>query len=122
MRPCTLVGNVGQNPEMRYTPNGTAVTFFSLALYGGKTQETEDHKAQDITTWVRITAWKELAEVVNAKVSKGDKLEVSGYLLPIEVYTKKDGTPGQSIKLTAFAVKALEYSPTDLDHLPDTGE
>lgn len=117
MRPCTLVGNVGQNPEMRYTPNGAAVTDFSLALYGGKTQDIDGEKGHNITTWVRITAWKELAEIVNAKVSKGDKLCVEGYLQPVELFDKKDGTPGHAIKLTAFSVKALDYSPVDLETL-----
>ena len=115
MRPCTIVGNVGADPEMRYTPNGFAVTNFSLALYSGKSPEGNEQ-----TTWVRVTAWKDLAELVSKKVGKGDKLQVEGYLQPARLFEgtdKETGTPEMkgSIELVAFAIKALEFIAVKLD-------
>jgi len=109
MRPCTIIGNVGGTPELRYTGDGVAVANFSIALYAG-----EDKNGNPVTTWVRVSCWKDLAEVVNAKVMKGDKLQVEGFLLPVDVYQKDDKTTGYSLKLTAWAVKALEFTPVDL--------
>jgi single stranded DNA-binding protein len=127
-RPCTIVGNVGGQPELRYTPSGTPVLNFSLALYAGKEQET----SKEVVTWVRVTAWKDLAETVNKKVSKGDKLQVEGYLQPARLYEKKDKTTGKVMKdekghpildaayeMTAFSVTALTYTPVELVTLPD---
>jgi single-strand DNA-binding protein len=109
MRPCTIIGNVGGDPELRFSGEGTPVCNFSLALYAG-----EDKDKNSITTWVRVSCWKGLAETVNARVKKGDKIQVEGFLMPVEVYRKDDKTTGYSLKLTAWAVKALEYSPKDL--------
>lgn len=108
------MGNVGRTPEMRYTPNGKAVTNFSLAMYGGRAEDD-----QPITTWVRVACWKDLAEAVAAKVSKGDKLLCEGYLMPVRTYQKTDGGIGHTLDFTAFSVKALQYSPQDLAELPD---
>ena len=115
MRPCTIVGNVGADPEMRYTANGFAVTNFSLALYAGKSQEGSEQ-----TTWVRVTAWKDLAELVSRKVNKGDKLQVEGYLQPARLFEGTDKETGEpemkgSIELVAFAIKALEFTAVKLD-------
>ena len=117
MRPCSIVGNVGRTPEMRYTPNGKAVTNFSLAMYGGRAEDD-----QPITTWVRVACWKDLAEAVAAKVSKGDKLVCEGYLLPIRTFERTDGSLGSSLEFTAFSVKALQWSPQDLAELPELSQ
>ena len=114
MRPCTIAGNVGRDPEMRYTPSGSAVTDFSLALYGGKSEDGEA-----ITTWVRVTCWKDLAEAVNHKVAKGDKIQCEGYLQPPRLYETKSGETKASLELTAFSVMALEWSPQDIHSMPD---
>lgn len=117
MRPCTIVGNVGKTPELRYTPAGAAVTNFSLALYGGRTNQDDP---QPITTWVRVACWKDLAVVVADRVGKGDKIICEGYLLPIRTYINKEEQEGHSLEFTAFSVKALQWSPQDLTELPPT--
>lgn len=109
MRPCTVSGNVGATPELRYTPNGVPVCNFSLALFGGKTEAGDN-----ITTWVRITCWKDLAEAINKAVSKGDKIRCEGYLAPARLFEDKEGNMKASIELTAFSIKALEYTEVDL--------
>ena len=73
-----VIGNVGRDPEMRYTPNGSAVTNFSLAVnhkytpQGGEPQET--------TEWFDVTAWNRLAETCNNYVVRGMKVYVEGRL------------------------------------------
>jgi single-strand DNA-binding protein len=98
---------------MRYTPNGKPVAQFSLALYAGK-----DQQGNEETTWVRVTAWKPLAEAITDKVHKGDKIQVEGYLQPPRIWLDKDGNPVQppraSIELTAFSIKALAFTAVDL--------
>ena len=122
MNPCTIVGNVGSTPEMRYTPNGKAVTNFSFAGHGG-----QDQAGKGITTWYRVTCWGDLAEGVNSKVSKGDHLQLGGYLLPPRPYLRRvkdtkeiiydeEGNPelGAFLDFTAFSLIALEYTERDL--------
>ncbi|MFL2840905.1 MAG: single-stranded DNA-binding protein [Pseudohongiellaceae bacterium] len=74
-----LVGNVGQDPETRYMPNGNAVTNLSLA-----TSETWKDKntgeQQERTEWHRVTFYQRLAEIVAEYVKKGSKLYVEGRL------------------------------------------
>ena len=68
-----LVGNVGKEPEMRYTPNGVAVADFSIAC-NSKFGEKET------TEWVTITAWKKTAELCNQYLKKGRQVYVEGRL------------------------------------------
>lgn len=69
------VGNVGKDPEMRYTPQGSAVTTFSLATNHGYTQDGE-RKTE--TEWFNIVCWNKLAEAVNQHVTKGKRVYVEG--------------------------------------------
>jgi len=109
MRPCTIIGNVGGDPELRYTPDGKAVCNFSLALYAG-----EDQEGNTLTTWVRVSCWKDLAEIANEKVKKGDKIQCEGFLLPVDIYQRDDKTTGYGLKFTAWSVKSLEYSTVEI--------
>lgn len=86
-----LIGNVGKDPEMTYTPNGVAVTKFSLAV-NKKRGENEE------TTWFNIIAWRGLAETLNEHVEKGQQLFVQGELV-IRAYTTKDGRAGTSVEV-----------------------
>ncbi len=73
-----LLGNLGKDPEVKYTPSGTAVAKFSLA-----TNERYKDKAgewQDRTEWHNIVAWQRLAEIVGEYVKKGSKLYIEGRL------------------------------------------
>jgi len=74
----TLIGNLGTDPEMRYTPNGNPVTSFRIATTrtytganGGKQQSTE---------WFTVVAWNQLAELCNQYLSKGRRAYVDGRL------------------------------------------
>jgi len=74
----TLVGNLGRDPEMRYTPSGTAVADFSLACNRKWTDGNGEQKKE--TTWFKISAWGKQAETVNEWLHKGDGIILQGRL------------------------------------------
>jgi single-strand DNA-binding protein len=106
-----LVGNLGREPEMRYTPDGTPVTSFSIAT--NEKWAGRDGEQQERTTWWRITAWRRLAETCNQYLSKGSQVLVEGRMNPDpetggpRVFTRNDGTAGASYEVTALTVKFL---------------
>jgi single-strand DNA-binding protein len=73
-----LIGNVGRDPEMRYTPSGTPVTSFSVAC--GRVRNTPDGERREETEWFNIVAWDKLAETVSQYLTKGQKVYVEGRL------------------------------------------
>ncbi len=73
-----VIGNVGRDPEMRYTPNGSAVTSFSIAT--GRSYTTRDGERHEETEWFTVKAWNRLAETCNQFVVKGMKVYVEGRL------------------------------------------
>jgi single-strand DNA-binding protein len=70
-----LIGNVGTDPEMRYTPNGNAVTDFRLAV---TRRYTSGGERQEETEWFTVVAWNQLAEQVNQYLVKGRRAYVEG--------------------------------------------
>ena len=74
----TAIGNVGTDPEMRYTPSGNAVTSFRIAT--GRSYTTRDGERRDETEWFTVTAWSRLAETCNQFVVKGMRIYVEGRL------------------------------------------
>lgn len=74
-----LVGNVGQDPETRYMPNGTAVTNASIAT-SEQWKDKNTGEQQERTEWHRVVFYQRLAEIVAEYVHKGDKLYVEGRL------------------------------------------
>ena len=106
----TIVGNVGKDPEMRYTPSGAAVTSFSVATsrqYSNNAGETVKE-----TVWFRITAWGKQAEVCNQYVKKGMKVLVEGRLTADanggpRVWKAQDGTPRASFEVNSNTVRFL---------------
>jgi single-strand DNA-binding protein len=73
-----LVGNLGKDPEVKYTPSGTPVAKFSLATNEG--YKDKSGQWQERTEWHNIVAWQRLAEIVGEYVKKGSKLYVEGRL------------------------------------------
>jgi single-strand DNA-binding protein len=126
----TLIGNVGQEPQMRYTPDGTPVTTLSVATKttmskrlpdGGDRSCPEGWKNSyndrnwELTTWWRVTCWRGLAETVNQYVNKGQQVFVEGEIKGEaengtqnpRVWTGNDGVARASFELTARTVKFL---------------
>jgi single-strand DNA-binding protein len=73
-----LIGNLGRDPEMRYTPSGKPVTSFSLAA--SRNWVSADGERHDETEWFNVVAWGNLAEICNQYLSKGQKVYVEGRL------------------------------------------
>ena len=107
----TIVGNVGKEPEMRYTPSGQAVTSFSVATNRQYTANNGEKVKE--TTWFRVSAWGKQAEICNQYVHKGSKVLVEGRLTvdPAtggpRIWSKQDGTAGASFEITANTVRFL---------------
>ena len=100
-----LIGNLGDNPTMRYTPAGKAVTSFSLAV--SKKWTTPDGEKREKTLWVRISAWDKLAELANQYLTKGRQCMVEGELEQPNAYTNKAGDPSASLEVTAKEIRFL---------------
>src|SRR3972149_11971043 len=75
-----IVGNLGKDPEMRYTPSGQAVTSFSVATSRQYTGQN-GQKVKE-TIWFRVSAWGKQAETCNQYLRKGSKVLVEGRLTP----------------------------------------
>jgi single-strand DNA-binding protein len=73
-----LIGNLGRDPELRYTPNGQAVANFSIAT--NEMWINKDNERQTRTEWHRIVAWSKLAEFASEYLSKGKQIFVEGRL------------------------------------------
>lgn len=104
-----LVGNLGRDPEMRYTPSGQAVTTLNIATNRTWTQDGEQRKE---TVWFRVTVWGRQAETVNEYLRKGRQVLVEGRLNPDDngnprVWTGNDGQARASFEVTAQTVRFL---------------
>lgn len=105
-----LIGNLGRDPEMRYTPSGQPVTSFSVA--SNRSYTGSDGQKVDETIWFRVTAWGKQAETCNQYLHKGSKVLVEGRLVPDKnggprIWSKQDGTSGASFEVTASTVRFL---------------
>lgn len=99
-----VIGHLGRDPEMRYTPGGQAVTSFSVAT----TRKWTDRNGQqqEKTTWFRVTAWDKLGELCNQYLTKGKLVLVEGDI-DASAYTAQDGQPRAGLELTARNVRFL---------------
>jgi len=106
-----IVGNLGRDPEMRYTPQGTPVTNFTVATNERWTDP--EGQQQERTTWFRVTAWRRLAETCAQYLTKGRQVLVEGRLNPDpqtggpRIWTGSDGVARASYEVTALTVKFL---------------
>jgi single-strand DNA-binding protein len=97
----SLVGHLGGDPELRYTPNGIAVCDVRLATTPRRKvgEEWQDKE----TLWFRVTCWRELAESVAATLKKGDRVMAQGRLLQ-QSYERNDGTIATKLVIDADAI------------------
>ena len=73
-----VIGNVGRDPEMRYTPSGKPVTSFSVAT--GRSWTNSDGERREETEWFNVVAWGNLAEICKQHIRKGQQVYVEGRL------------------------------------------
>jgi single-strand DNA-binding protein len=100
----TIVGYLGRDPELRYTPQGMAVCNFSVATTEKRKNvagETEEH-----TIWFRVTAWGRQAEVAAEYLAKGRQVYVEGRLRR-EEYTDREGIQRTSLEVNASDIHFL---------------
>jgi single-strand DNA-binding protein len=93
-----IVGNVGKDAEMRYTPTGIPVTSFTIAVNRRWTSASGEQ--QEKTTWFRVTCWRKLAESAAQYLKKGQAVLVEGEI-DASAWTDKEGSPRASLELTA---------------------
>jgi single-strand DNA-binding protein len=112
-----IVGNLGRDPEMRYTPGGQAVTNMSVAT--NRRYNDSNGQRVDETTWFRVSVWGNQAEAVNQYLQQGSRVLVEGRLNPDpetggpRIWTRNDGTPGASFEITAWRVVFLSTREED---------
>lgn len=101
----TLIGHLGNDPELRHTPSGVPVASFSLAV--NRTWTNPEGERQDKTTWFRVTTWRKQAELVNQYLQKGSKVLVVGEIEEARPYTDRDGNQRASLEVNAHNVRFL---------------
>ena len=93
-----LVGNLGKDPELRYTPQGDAVCSFSVATNERKKDKSGEF--QDVTTWFKVTLWRRLAENAAKYLAKGQPVYIEGRL-QVEEWTDRDNNNRYSLAVQA---------------------
>lgn len=120
-----IVGNLGRDPEMRYTPTGTPVTSMNVATnrkYAGS-----DGQQVKETTWFRVSVWGKQAETCAQYLKKGSKVLVEGRLSPDlatgtpKIFTRQDGTTGTSYEVFGNTVRFLDSRDAAGGAAPTTG-
>ena len=120
-----IVGNLGRDPEMRYAPNGNAVTTLNVA--SNRTYTDSSGQRIKETTWFRVSVWGKQAENVNTYLQKGSSVLIEGELRPDKetgnprIFTRADGTSGTSYEVTARTVRFLTTKGASGDNMSDSG-
>ena len=102
----TIVGYLGRDPELRYTPQGTALCKMSIATTERRKNsagEMEEH-----TTWFRVTAWGRQAELANEYLAKGRQVYIEGRLR-MEEYTDREGQKRYSAEVSATEIQFIGH-------------
>jgi single-strand DNA-binding protein len=120
-----IIGRLGRDPEMRYTPTGRPVTTFSVAT--SRTWNTADGERRTETEWFNIVAWGSLAEICKQYLSKGLLIYVEGRL-QTRHYEDAEGQKKMSTEIVASEMimlserrdqdAASEFEPTEEDEFP----
>lgn len=106
----TLIGNLGRDPEMRYTPTGRPVTQFTVAVNLNSRNQAGEWVER--TEWFRVTAWGQLAERLAENLRKGNRVYVEGRFQSRE-WEAQDGQKRTSLEVTADNVISLERRPRE---------
>jgi single-strand DNA-binding protein len=120
-----IIGNLGRDPEMRYTPTGQAVTSFSVAV--NETYTAANGEKVKKTIWFRVTAWGKQGETCNQYLKKGSQVLVDGRMTADpatggpKIWKKQDGTMGASFEINAATVRFLSTKADVGDGSPVAG-
>lgn len=99
-----LIGNLGQDPELSYTPQGDAVCKFSLAVNDRKKDQNGEY--QDVTTWFKVTTWRKLAENASKYLAKGRAVYIEGKL-SLDEWQDRDGNNKFTLAVNASEMQFL---------------
>jgi single-strand DNA-binding protein len=113
-----LIGNLGRDPEMRYTPSGKPVTSFSLAA--SRNWVSADGERHDETEWFNVVAWGNLAEICNQHLNKGQKVYVGGRL-QTRSWEDENGQKHFRTEVVANEMIILTGRPEQLESLNSAG-
>ena len=102
----SIIGNLGRDPEMRYTPNGRPVTEFSVAV-NQNTKNQQTGEWVEATDWFRVTVWGDRAERTAEQLHKGNRVFVEGRFKTRE-FEARDGQKRVSLEITADSVINLD--------------
>jgi single-strand DNA-binding protein len=105
-----IIGNLGRDPEMRYTPSGQAVTQFTVAV--NRNYKGQDGNWQEETEWFRVVAWAQLGERAAEHLRKGMKVYVEGRLQTRQ-WEDQQGQKRYTTELIANQVTNLERRPRE---------
>ena len=111
-----IIGNVGTDPEMRFTPNGSPVTSFRIAT--NRSYTTPEGERKEETEWFDVVTWNRLAENCNQFLTKGQRAYVEGRLRT-RSWEGQDGQKHSRIEITANSVLFLDRRPVGT--LPEGG-
>ena len=106
-----IIGNLGADPEMRYTPNGRPVTQFNVAV-NQSTKNQQTNEWVEATDWFRVSVWGDRAERAAENLRKGNKVFVEGRFKTRE-FEGCDGQKRTSLEITADSVVNLEKRPRE---------
>jgi single-strand DNA-binding protein len=112
-----LIGNVGADPELRYTPSGTAVTNYNMATNESWTDSSGER--QERTEWHRIVVWGRLAEICNQYLRKGSKVYIEGRL-QTRNWEGQDGQKRYTTEVVARDMQILDSRDDTATSAPDT--
>jgi single-strand DNA-binding protein len=100
-----LIGNLGADPEIRYTPSGAAVANFNMATKAQWT--TKEGEKQDSTEWHRIVAWRRLGEICGEYLHKGSLVYIEGRL-QTRSWEDRDGNKRYTTEIVAQGMQMLD--------------
>jgi single-strand DNA-binding protein len=106
-----IIGNLGADPEMRYTPSGRPVTQFNVAV-NQSTKNQQTNEWVEATDWFRVSVWGDRAERAAETLRKGNKVFVEGRFKTRE-FEGRDGQKRTSLEITADSVVNLEKRPRE---------
>jgi single-strand DNA-binding protein len=105
-----IVGNLGKDPELRYTPQGTAVCSFSVAT--NEKKKDKSGEMQDVTTWFRVTLWNRQAENASKYLTKGSPVYVEGRLR-VEEWSDRDGNNRYTLEVQGSDMQFISSGRND---------
>lgn len=115
----TIIGHLGRDPELRYTPQGDAVCDFSVAVNDRKRDKAGEW--QDVTNWFRVTLWRRQAENAAKYLTKGSQVYVEGRL-SLEEWTDRDGNNRTTLAIQGSEVQFIGSRGDTSDHPRETTE